>query len=217
MHENRRFRRLPSPATVLASIAVFAVLAGTATAANGLINGSEIKKGTITGKQIKNKSLSVNELSKAAVKKLSGATGPRGPEGPRGERGERGEKGETGAPGPAGIVAPLFGEDQTENINQDETKTVLVVPVATAGTYVVNAKTNIFALQATAEAECSVSAGADTIDFGQVTSPEANSRQVIAMQGIATAGPGQPLELTCSFEDGNGSAFNSKVTAIPVS
>ena len=66
-------RRLPRPATVLAAIAVFAVLAGTATAAGGLISGSKIKKGTITGKQIKNKSLSAAKLSPAALKQLRGS------------------------------------------------------------------------------------------------------------------------------------------------
>lgn len=214
MHENRRTRRLPSPATVLASIAVFAVLAGSATAASSLISGKDIKKGTITGKQIKNKSLSVKELSKAAVKKLRGATGPRGA---TGARGERGEKGETGARGPAGIVAPLFGSDDSENIADEQSKVVVTVPVATTGTYVINAKTNIFALQATIETECNVEVGGDSFDAVQWTANEASSRQPVSLQAVAPAAAGQTIVLRCFFEEGNGSVFNSKVTAIPVS
>jgi hypothetical protein len=214
MHENRRTRRLPSPATVLASIAVFAVLAGSATAASSLISGKEIKKGTITGKQIKNKSLSIKELSKGAVKKLRGATGPRGA---TGARGERGEKGETGARGPAGIVAPLVGEDDNENIADEQSKVVVTVPVATTGTYVINAKTNIFALQTTIETECNLEAGGDSVDAVQWTANEASSRQPVALQAVASASAGQTIELRCFFEEGNGSVFASKLTAIPVS
>jgi hypothetical protein len=213
MHKNRRTRRLPSPATVLASIAVFALLAGSATAATSLISGKDIKKGSITGKQIKNKSLSIKELSKGAVKKLRGATGPRGA---TGARGERGEKGETGARGPAGIVSPLFGSDETENIANEQSKVVLTVPVPTAGTYVVNAKTNVFALQATVEVECNIEVGTDSVDFAQWTAGEASSRQPIALQAVATASPADPLELRCRFDEGNGSVFASKLTAIPV-
>jgi hypothetical protein len=211
MHENRRTRRLPSPATILASIAVFAVLAGSATAATSLISGKDIKKGSITGKQIKNKSLSIKELSKGAVKKLRGQTGPRG------ETGARGEKGETGVRGPAGIVAPLFGEDDNENIAEDQSKVVLTVPVATTGTYVINAKTNIFALQATIDVECNIEAGGDSVDFIQWTAGEASSRQPVALQAVASASAGESLELRCFFEEGNGSVFGSKLTAIPVS
>ncbi|HYG95827.1 MAG TPA: collagen-like protein [Solirubrobacterales bacterium] len=217
MHENRRTRRLPSPATVLASIAVFAVLAGSATAATSLINGKDIKKGTITGKQVKNKSLSIKELSKAAVKKLRGATGPRGEAGARGATGARGERGETGARGPAGIVAPLFGSDDSENVGDEESKVVVTVPVATTGTYVINAKTNIFALQATIDVECNIEAGGDSVDFVQWTAGEASSRQPVALQAVAPAAAGQTIELRCFFEEGNGSVFGSKVTAIPVS
>ncbi|HYH52939.1 MAG TPA: collagen-like protein [Solirubrobacterales bacterium] len=222
MSKNRRTRRLPSPATVLASIAVFAVLAGSATAATSLINGSEIKKGTITGKQIKNKSLAVKDLSKAAVKKLRGATGARGETGARGatgargEAGPRGEKGETGAAGPAGIVAPLFDSDDSENIGDEESKIVASVPVATTGTYVINAKTNAFALQSTIEVECNIEAGDDSVDGVQWTADVANSRQPVALQAVASATAGQAIELRCFFDEGNGSVFNSKLTAIPV-
>jgi Collagen triple helix repeat (20 copies) len=219
MSKNRRTRRLPSPATVLASIAVFAVLAGSATAATSLINGKDIQKGTITGKQIKNKSLAIKDLSKAAVKKLRGATGPageRGAAGARGETGPRGEKGETGLRGPAGIVTPLFGEDDNENIGQDQSKVVLSVPVATTGTYVINAKTNIFALQDAIEVECNIEAGDDSVDPAQWTANEANSRQPISLQAVAPVAAGQTIALRCFFEGGNGSVFASKVTAIPV-
>lgn len=210
-------RRLPRPATVLASIAVFAALAGTATAASSLIDGKEIKRGTITGKQIKNKSLALNKLAPAAVKSLQGATGARGPEGPRGATGATGAKGETGAQGPAGIVNPASGGNSgSTNIADGDEELLLTVPVATAGTYVVSAKVNLFAVQAAAKVECRLAAGLSDVDGIQWTAGAANSRQPVSLQAVASAAPGNPLRLFCSFDEGNGSAFESKLVAIPV-
>jgi hypothetical protein len=53
----------PSPATVIATAALVVAGAGVGTAASGLISGSRIKPGTITGKQIKNHSVGLNKLS----------------------------------------------------------------------------------------------------------------------------------------------------------
>ncbi len=198
-------RRLPRPATVLAAIAVFAALVGTATAAKGLINGNQIKRGTITGKQIKNKSLALNKFNAAAVKGL------RGPEGPRGE------KGETGPKGPTGIIAPLFGEDENANIAKDGEVLVLTVGVPSAGTFVINAKTNLFSLEAGSSASCGLLANDKEVDRARWTNDEASGRQTVAMQAVATATPADPLEVHCAIEDSSGSASETKLTAIPVS
>lgn len=64
--------------TVIAVIALFVAIGGTATAASGLISGSKIKPGTITAKQIKNKTITASKLSPATVKSLKGAQGPTG-------------------------------------------------------------------------------------------------------------------------------------------
>jgi hypothetical protein len=211
-------RRLPRPSTVLASIAVFAALAGTATAANSLINGKEIKRGTITGKQIKNKSLALSKLAPAAVAKLQGATGPRGPEGPRGAKGETGSQGPAGLQGPAGIVAPAFGGlEAGTNIADGDEELLLTVPVAAAGTYVISAKVNLFAVQATTKVECRLASGVTDLDGVQWTAGAANSRQPVSLQAVGAAAPGSPLRLFCAFDEGNGSAFESKLVAIPVS
>jgi hypothetical protein len=61
--------RRPSPALVVALIAVFVALGGPARAAR-LISGSDIKKGTITSTQIKNRSLAAKDLSRPAVRSL---------------------------------------------------------------------------------------------------------------------------------------------------
>jgi hypothetical protein len=63
-------RRHPSPAMVVALIALFIALGGPAQAKR-LIDGGSIRKGTITTKQIKNGSVAKADLSKAAVKSLT--------------------------------------------------------------------------------------------------------------------------------------------------
>jgi hypothetical protein len=219
-------RRLPRPATVLSGIAVFAALAGTATAASGVISGSEIKRGTITGKQVKNKSLGLKKLSNGAVKRLRGKTGPQGAQGPagptgiagsQGPQGPAGPKGIAGPQGPAGIVAPLFGQDATENIGDGDDVLVLTVPVATAGTFAITAKTNLFALQAAALVDCRLQAGGADVDFVQWTAGAVNSRQPVSLQAVAEATPAGPVRVRCAFDGGNGSAFQTKITAIRVS
>jgi hypothetical protein len=78
--------RKPSPALMVAIVALVVACAGTAIAAN-LITSSEIKNGTIK-KQ---------DLSAKLKKSLQGKRGPQGPPG------EKGEQGDQGPPGPSGL------------------------------------------------------------------------------------------------------------------
>jgi hypothetical protein len=88
--------------TAVAYLALFAALGGTAYAAV-TVTGKNIKDGTITGKDVKNRSLGTSKLSATAVSSLTGEPGPAGPQGPQGQRGPQGAAGpvgETGPPGP---------------------------------------------------------------------------------------------------------------------
>ena len=89
--------------TVIAAIALFIVIGGSATAASGLINGKKIKPGTITAKQIKNKTITKSKLAPATVKSLKGAQGPAGPAGRDGGQGATGATGAAGADGAPGV------------------------------------------------------------------------------------------------------------------
>ena len=217
--DNRPRRRMPSPATVLAAIAVFAVLAGTATAAKSVISGKQIKKGTITAKQIKKKTIGVNKLTDAAVSSLRGATGPQGQRGEKGEKGAQGEKGEKGEQGnaPAGIVQPLFDSvDSGTNINAGSETELLDIPITKAGTYVINAKVNMFSLTAAGQVECFLTSGNKQVDMIQWTADDANSRQSGSLQAVAQATQANPIELGCGFTGSNGSISEKWLTAIPV-
>jgi hypothetical protein len=83
---------------VVALLALFVALGGTATAAGVLV----------TSGQIKDRTIQVRDLSPQAVRALRGTRGPQGPEGPpgpAGPQGPQGNPGPAGAPGPAGRSA----------------------------------------------------------------------------------------------------------------
>jgi hypothetical protein len=64
--EKRRGRRLPSPAMMVALIALFVALGGSATAAL-VITGANIKNGTVSGLDLKNGSVTGYDLKNGAV------------------------------------------------------------------------------------------------------------------------------------------------------
>jgi hypothetical protein len=70
---------MPSRSTVIALVALFAALGGTATAAK-LINGKKIRKGTVTTRQVKDRTLTRRDLSRATIAALKGRLGPVGSE-----------------------------------------------------------------------------------------------------------------------------------------
>lgn len=86
------------PATLIACLALFVSLSGTATAIT-LITGKNVKDGSLTGKDVKDGSLTKGDLAKGVV---TGARGPAGPAGPAGEQGEQGLRGPQGPQGTAG-------------------------------------------------------------------------------------------------------------------
>jgi hypothetical protein len=64
--------------TAVAYVALFAALGGSAYAAV-TVAGANIKDGTVTGKDVKNRSLGTQKLSATAVSSLAGQRGPRRP------------------------------------------------------------------------------------------------------------------------------------------
>ena len=87
--------------TVVAYLALFAALGGSAYAAV-TVTGKTIKDGTVTGRDVKNRSLGTSKLTPAAVSSLTGQPGPAGPQGDRGAPGPTGPAGPIGPTGPTG-------------------------------------------------------------------------------------------------------------------
>lgn len=105
----RRLGR-PSPALVIAMIALFVALSGTAVATTSvLITGKQVKNGSITGLDVKNKSLTAVDF-KGALRGAPGPAGPGGAQGPQGLQGPQGAQGIQGIQGVPGVVGAVTVE-----------------------------------------------------------------------------------------------------------
>jgi len=99
----------------VAYVALFAALGGSAYAAAS-ITGAAIKDGTVTGRDVKNRSLGANKLSTKALESLASRPGPQGAPGPKGDKGEPGPaglKGDPGAKGATGSAGPTGPQGPT--------------------------------------------------------------------------------------------------------
>ncbi len=100
----RTFVKMPSPAAFIAVIALVAATSGVSYAA-GKVDTSDLAKGAVTSKKIKNGTIKVKDIKGTAVASLKGATGPAGAAGPAGPAGSTGP---AGAPGSARAYAVTF-------------------------------------------------------------------------------------------------------------
>jgi hypothetical protein len=92
-----RFLRRPSPALIVALIALFVSLGGTSYAALSLPRNS------VGTAQLKNRAVTKKKISKKTIASLRGERGPQGPQGPQGATGARGATGAQGLPGVANV------------------------------------------------------------------------------------------------------------------
>jgi hypothetical protein len=115
----RKFRLRPSPAGVIACLALAIALGGTAFAATALPRNS------VGSAQVINGSLKKADLSRATVTALHGARGPQGiqgvqgPPGPQGAQGVKGAQGAQGVPGSArayGLVSLAGTLSRSKNV-----------------------------------------------------------------------------------------------------
>jgi hypothetical protein len=100
--------RLPSPAMLVACVALLVSLGGVSYAAGVLpkdsvgtaqlkkeaVTGAKLKKNAVTGSKVKNGSLIAADFKAGQL--------PAGPQGPKGDLGPQGPKGDKGDPGPPG-------------------------------------------------------------------------------------------------------------------
>lgn len=113
--------RLPSPAMVVALIALFIALGGVAGAATTLVTTkmlanrsvttAKIAPNAVTGAKVKNGSLTAADFRKGTL--LTGPQGAAGPQGPAGPAGPQGATGATGATGPQGPSEATFALSST--------------------------------------------------------------------------------------------------------
>jgi collagen triple helix repeat protein len=136
----RRWRvlRLPSPALV---IALLALLIATAQSAYGVsnirhypyFNSVDIIDNTLTGKDIKNKSLTKADF-RGSLQGTRGVRGASGPIGPRGPQGAQGAPGGQGPPGPKGDNGSN-GSDAIPNLTYVRTASTNAPPNVNVGAF----------------------------------------------------------------------------------
>lgn len=109
-------RLVPSPAMVIAMLALLAATTGTAIANHGkphgppgLVNSLDVQNNSLTGADVKNKSLTPADF-RGSLRGRRGASGARGAQGPPGGQGPQGNPGAPGAkgdPGATGASGPI--------------------------------------------------------------------------------------------------------------
>lgn len=205
--------------TLLAGLALFIVLGGTATAASKLINGKSIKPGTITAKQIKNKSITAGKLKPSAIESLRGQKGDPGAKGATGATGIAGPAGiagATGLTGPAGengIVTPIQGEAADATIAADSF-TELVKMTPPAGTYLITAKTVATSLGAGNTIECTIWVDGDDVADASAVELDHNRTASLAMMAVSPVD--DSIALRCNPDSYDTFIRNIKLIALPV-
>ena len=112
-----RIKKLrPSPAMVVAFVALFVTGAGSAVAAGGMLDSGDIKNNSLSTKDVKNGSLLKKDFKRGQLP--AGARGPLGLQGPQGPQGVAGAAGRAGRDG-FGQLVYVYGEGvETESVEQ---------------------------------------------------------------------------------------------------
>ncbi len=95
-------RRRPTLAIVLAGVAVFVALGGTAVAASGLVHGGDIATGAVASRAIRDGGVELQDLSRKVRASLEGGLGAPGATGAKGDTGSGGGAGTAGHDGANG-------------------------------------------------------------------------------------------------------------------
>lgn len=212
-----RLRHHIDSAHVIAMIALFVALAGSAYA-TGLL-----PKNSVGRKQLKRGAVTPPKLSKGTVAMLQGARGPAGPKGAKGTKGARGAPGDKGATGPIG-PSDVYAAGDAFGAMSGSFAQVAAITVP-AGDYLLQAKTTIFSTTASsvAIASCLIAptaaGGPGTWDETRVSLPAIPSEvssQALALAGVGSFSSPQSVVLSCRTELGATSFDDARVWAVKV-
>jgi len=200
-----RFR----PSTIIALLALFVAIGGTATAA-GLINGKKIKPGTVSGKAFKTQTITKAKISTSTLAALAGAAGPRGETGKKGEQGAVGNQGPQGDPGASSLSVKATKLAQVPNQDVEQAKLGDLAP----DRYIATAKVNVVSQFAGTTVTCTLQAnGGSEADEAQWTNGVNSGRGVLWMIA-STAGGASEIKVICNAGT-SGATLNTTLTAIP--
>lgn len=131
--------RRPSPALVVAIIALVAAMAGTGWAAFKLprhsVGHAQLKKNAVTSSNVRDRSLLARDFRPGQLP--SGGRGGTGATGPRGARGPRGRTGARGPVGPTAVTASALG-DPPAGVGAFSAIATATITTTTSGRLLVN-------------------------------------------------------------------------------
>jgi hypothetical protein len=190
-------RRL-SPAMVVAVVALCSALGGSATAAL-VVTGSTVKDGSLTGKDVRNRSLGTRDLSANAVGALRGQQGPAGPPGLQGLKGDPGPKGDQGTKGDTGPRGPSFAKlvrrpSGPEYVEQSKDLHHVVSSAGLQGKNVITAKVAVHSVSG-ALTDCELAGPAGVLDKSM-----GGDYAVHVLQAAVDFGTGGTVQLRCGGE-----------------
>jgi hypothetical protein len=203
------FRRRPSPSMVVALIALFVTLGGTAWAAV-TITGRNVRNGSLTGADIRNNSLNGRQIRESRLGKV-----------PRASRADR-----VGGRSVEQVTTRGYFASQDGSKTFGATETVIGSLSLPAGGYVLQSKITLSNESGnTSKVFCRLIAGQifdESIAFLATGNSFANT-QTIPNVAVASMGSAFNAELRCRSEGGGGlslgqsglqRALNTKITAI---
>jgi len=115
--------RRPSPAMIVACVALLVALGGTSFAAatqlgRNSVGTLQLKNGAVTNPKIRNNAVNSAKVANRSLLRVDFAPGqlPAGPTGPQGPAGPAGPAGAAGAAGPAGVIGAITVRPQSVQI-----------------------------------------------------------------------------------------------------
>ena len=208
MEKLKRNQMKIRPATLLALLALFVAIGGTATAASGVINGKKIKKGTIAGKAFKNQTITRAKISTATIASLAGARGPQGEKGAKGSKGPNGDQGAPGAPGTSTISGSATKiQAANSEVNQ------VVLDDLPGSRYIAFATVTARSQNAGSEVVCRIEALVGNQDEATWTNTVNDSRGVLWM-AMSTENEVTQVKLVCNPGTSSGN-LKSHLTLVP--
>jgi hypothetical protein len=203
--------RTPSPALIVAGIALFVALGGTSYAVTQLPKNSvgtkQLKANSVTGAKVKNGSLAAVDFSNAALNALQGATGPAGP------------AGATGATGPSNVIFGRQAATVTVNNTTGVTVGSMDVPAGAYSVVAAMTLTNVSGSDVAA-ASCGLTYGDRTsyqaADLGPTgATPRIATQELTLLVANTTTATG-PISVVCTRSAAPGSAGNFDVTNLRI-
>jgi hypothetical protein len=207
----RRLVHRPSPAIVIAVIALIAAMSGSAVADGVHAVAAKLKKGAVTTREIKDGSVRLADINKKDRTSLKGAAGSKGDTGAAGAKGDAGATGKTGATGEPGATGPIGPSNVFEATrssaggNTDaSTHTIITLPNLPGGDYLISARSGFSNTSPPASGSvinCDLLVNAVTVTEASGLIPDNGGTEQLTLDAAVTVPAGADAALRCQVID----------------